>query len=84
MASGWEFIEKLRARPEPARRRLAFWSASLLTLAIVLGWLASGPLDFTPTEPAVVVTASSTSPLGQWWSEHTANIIAGWNRIKPN
>jgi hypothetical protein len=35
------FIQKLREKPEPVKKQIAFWSSFGITLVIFLFWLAS-------------------------------------------
>ncbi|HEY4483131.1 MAG TPA: hypothetical protein VI953_03085 [Candidatus Paceibacterota bacterium] len=37
----FEFLEKLRAKPEPVRHAISFWSAIVLTLVIASVWANS-------------------------------------------
>ncbi|HEY4518462.1 MAG TPA: hypothetical protein VJG48_02440 [Candidatus Paceibacterota bacterium] len=37
----FEFLEKLRAKPEPVRHAISFWSAIVVTLVIAIVWANS-------------------------------------------
>lgn len=37
----FEFLEKLRAKPEPVRHAISFWSAIVITLVVAAIWANS-------------------------------------------
>ena len=85
-----DYLDKVRAKPEPERRRLLWiWTISL-TLVIILGWLlnlyVTDSWHFTnPISLATTTTSSATSSWSQegleTWYSIKAGISAGWEVV---
>ncbi len=78
------YVEKLRQEPEAKRRRFLWWSTSLITLIIALGWFATWRAG-TPVElPAPVAEQASVAPdWRQGLADAKLKIITGWQTIIP-
>jgi len=66
----FDYLEELRRRPEPARRRVLVLTASSLTVAVFLIWLLNFKFLTSPT------TADQTAASGS--SDALERIKAGW------
>lgn len=77
--SWWDLLEKLRSKPESARRQIALFAAAGATLFIVvlwwLGqWFIAPPLRQAPP-------AEPPPPLIELWREAKLRIQTGWQTI---
>lgn len=79
MQAVFSYLERLRQEPEAKRRRVLWWSTSLITLVIALGWFLAWRLSL----PAGPVTSEPAR-----WRQELADvklkIITGWQTIIPN
>jgi hypothetical protein len=74
------FIERLRAKPDHIRRRIAFWSSFGITAVIAVFWLASITSIGTNAQGAIASTfGRRVAPPAQ---SLTANVGAILNDIK--
>lgn len=78
-----EWLEKLRQKPEPVRRAIAFWSSAIIVFVIVSVWLVGLPGRFrvqdnsTATdEQANQMVAGAMSPFD--------NLKEEWNNLMAN
>jgi len=91
MSTAVQFIHKLREKPEPVRRQIVIWTASLLTVIIFFIWLATlMPEPVTKVEQQAVEKAESVpgpiSMLGGFLVAELKQVGAGgrvlWQKLK--
>lgn len=74
----FDFIERLRAKPEHVRRRIAFGTAAGLTGVVTIGWMAAlvagNAFILTPNQDAPTL-ADSLKPLSENANETQSNIF---------
>ena len=54
-----ELLNKLRAKPEPVRRLIAFWTSALIVFVLVSIWLAGLPGRLSGTAGTVTAIVES-------------------------
>ncbi|MBI4136189.1 MAG: hypothetical protein HY481_01395 [Candidatus Vogelbacteria bacterium] len=88
--SAFDYLAKLRQRPEPVRRRALLFLSGGLTLVIFFFWLLNlkyaGPLAHSTEAEEVKVTTQSASagatlPTGRQ-ADALARIKAGWQVLR--
>jgi hypothetical protein len=62
-----DWIERMREKPEPVRRRAAFMLAGSITFVIVLVWLTSGLLLSSTSNDVVYSTQESQQAAPDFW-----------------
>ncbi|MCC6290495.1 hypothetical protein IT398_00235 [Candidatus Nomurabacteria bacterium] len=77
MTNWWQKLEGLRREPEAKRKRILWWSTSLLTILIILLWLLAWRLSARPVFSPVLEPASETN----WLADAKLKIITGWKTL---
>lgn len=71
----FEYLDKLRAKPEAERRRIVIWGTVLITFLIFALWLLNLRYLWQNTEEPVPAVGSTT------WQEAILRIKTGWQTI---
>jgi len=61
MVQIWKYLEKIRQQPEPQKKMFAFVTAIILTIIIVISWLATPASPFSTKKPQT--ESAATSPM---------------------
>jgi hypothetical protein len=76
--SALDYLDKLRARPEAERQRLAVWIAILVTLILAVLWLLNLRVIWHNSQEAAAEPAVQTSI----WSKMATGLGESLSRIK--
>jgi hypothetical protein len=82
----FEYLDKLRAKPEAERQRMVIWGTILITFIIFALWLLNLRYLWQNSQepvPVVVSTATSTEAggIGKAWQDAILRIKTGWQTI---
>lgn len=84
MTSAFDYLDAVRQKPEAVRRRILWWSTSLLTLVVLLLWFVGWQIS-NRVDPASRRASAETEPpsltLVETFKQIPVRIKAGWQTI---
>lgn len=84
MTSVFDYLDAVRQKPEAVRRRILWWSTSLLTLVVLLLWLVGWQISNRVNPVSRQATTETEPPpltLVETFKQIPVRIKTGWQTI---
>ena len=81
----FDWLDRLREKPEHVRLRIALMTAGLITLLIIFVWLSLlslGTLSNEGAEGGVTKEDSPFKAFGEFWSEGKERLSESWEDLR--